>query len=86
MAKQVTLTTPEARPDLTCQCPRNVHVDLVSGVVNMALDKCDDAGNVSGTVGVQWTLSPTDLASLIETLVGQGQTAGQIPAGTVEDV
>lgn len=86
MAKQVTLTTPEARTDLTCQCPKNVHVDLVSGVVNMALDKCDDAANVAGTVGVQWTLSPTELADLIETLVGFGQAAGQIPAGTVEDV
>jgi hypothetical protein len=86
MAKQVTLTTPETRTDLTCQCPKNVHVDLVSGVVNMALDKCDDAGNVSGTAGVSWTLSPSELASLIETLVGYGQTAGQIPAGTVEDV
>lgn len=86
MAKQVTLTTPEARSDLTCQCPRNVHIDLVSGVVNMSLDKCDNANNVAGTVGVSWTMSPAELASITETLVGYGQTAGQIPAGTVEDV
>ena len=86
MAKQVTLTTPETQASLTCQALRNVHIVLVTGVVNLSLDKCDNAGNVAVTVGVKWTLSPTELSNLTVTLAGFGQTSGQIPAGTVGDV
>jgi hypothetical protein len=86
MAKQIELTTPEAQPELTHQVVKNVGIDLVTGVVHMVLDKCDTDGTVVLSTGASWTLSPTDLGSIIDTLVGLGQAAGQIPAGTVEDV
>lgn len=85
MSKTIELTAPEAQPDLTHQVPKNVSIDLISGSVSMVLDKQDANGNIASSFGAQWTLSPTELGTLIETLVGLGQTAGQIPAGTVED-
>jgi hypothetical protein len=84
MAKQINLTVPETQPNLTHQVAKSISVDLVSGVVSMVLDKHADAGPVS-SMGAQWTLSPTELATLTDTLIASGQAAGQIPAGTVTD-
>lgn len=86
MPKQIVLTVPESQASLTKQRPMNFHVDLTTGVVHMTIDKCDNDGNVVTSIGAQWTLSPSELSDLTAIVIPSAQTAGQIPAGTVEDV
>jgi hypothetical protein len=85
MAKKLTLTTPEALPDITACKLVNVNIDPSTGRANASCIKVDSGGEIRASHHVEFTLAQADIDSIATTLYTEAQEAGQLSAETIEN-